>query len=336
MNIIPDSALIGSDKTFISKLLGEMKNQFNKTENKINSQGDEENLNSEDEPSDVTFSEESDKNSELINNLDITIDDSVLSSTVEENKEEIASDKSVNDDSVSDNCTLINTSKEDNMTQSNGNDKPRLVMKFLKPTSKSNKNKAMSPSKKKLKNVEEEKNVEISLKRSSRRRSSESILQSAIARKEKSYNESLKPQRSTRLLKPTQKILDNLANAAALKLEKSKIKLPKNHEKQRNFDDMETDSNDDKKQQNKSNMDDQRKHKTKHHNKHKKSVKRLKVSQNDYKDSDSDQASTNESKEDLSLSDKCNGKNSKNKLNEDRMYRRSQRLSSRYACLIFI
>lgn len=55
--------------------------------------------------------------------------------------------------------------------------------------------------------------VESGLKRSARRRSkdcTESILQSAIARKEKSYNETARPQRLTRRLKPTAKILANL------------------------------------------------------------------------------------------------------------------------------
>lgn len=67
------------------------------------------------------------------------------------------------------------------------------------------------------------------LKRSTRRRSkdcNESVLQSAIARKEKSYNESSKPQRLTRQLKPTQKILDNIAAAA-------KDKSPPKKEKKR-------------------------------------------------------------------------------------------------------
>ncbi|XP_017783389.1 PREDICTED: histone-lysine N-methyltransferase EHMT2 isoform X2 [Nicrophorus vespilloides] len=67
--------------------------------------------------------------------------------------------------------------------------------------------------------------IDVNVKRSTRRRSrdyNESILKTAIARKEKSYNESDKPQRLTRQLKPTQKILDNIANAAASKHEKKK------------------------------------------------------------------------------------------------------------------
>lgn len=67
--------------------------------------------------------------------------------------------------------------------------------------------------------------AEPELKRSARRRSkdcTESVLQSAIARKEKSYNETAKPQRLTRRLKPTPKILANLEMCQKIKNDKNK------------------------------------------------------------------------------------------------------------------
>lgn len=81
--------------------------------------------------------------------------------------------------------------------------------------------------------------VETGLKRSARRRSkdcTESILQSAIARKEKSYNETTRPQRLTRKLKPTAKILANLEMCqknAALKKQSDKVKTSPTTERER-------------------------------------------------------------------------------------------------------
>lgn len=325
MNIIqPDSTSqetdAPDDKTFITKLLGEMKNQFNKADNKTNMQEEE-----EDDPSDGISLEETQKTCELTSSVDNN--DSELSTSVDESKEDSVSNKSINNDNID-----LSENNED-LTRLNGDEKPRLVMKFLKPTSKVT-SKTIGGSKKKLRNgsASEQKTEEVNLKRSSRRRSSESILQSAIARKEKSYNESLKPQRSSRQLKPTQKILENLANAAALKLEKTKIKSSKmNDNKQKHTDmDVETDSSEERGFNNKSmNEHQHRRHKNKHYNnKHKKNIKKLKTS--DCKDSDSDHTSiTTESKDDSC--DKYNGRTGRTKSNDERMYRRSQRLSSRYA-----
>lgn len=102
-------------------------------------------------------------------------------------------------------------------------EKPRIILSFKKPIQE------QQPSNGKIaigKRPQRQKSTlfddqfdEVALanlKRSARRRSKdypESILQSAIARKEKSYNEANKPQRLTRQLKPTQKILENLAMA---------------------------------------------------------------------------------------------------------------------------
>lgn len=317
MNIKPDSASqeadISDDKTFITKLLGEMKTQFNSSEKKIvpETESDEKLDDVKEDSSDVKIVEE--EKEEIICGTD-NVSNDVTVVTVEVNKEDIETPvKTESDTNNLDEC-------KDKLLSNGDDEKPRLLMKFVKPAGK-------SPTKKKLKNGDNCEKVieEVNLKRSSRRRSSESILQSAIARKEKSYNESMKPQRSSRQLKPTQKILDNLANAA-LKLEKSKIKSPKFNDKQKCFDDMETDSNDDKTLSKINMNDEQKKYKHKNNNhKYKKNVKRFKS--NECKDSDSDHT-TVDTKEDLY--DKCNGRNSRSKLNEEKMYRRSQRLSSRY------
>lgn len=153
------------DKTFINKLLIQMKSQFN------NSGGESK-------------------------------EEAAMAEVVQEESMETGEESAKSDCEVS---------EEDN----NGVDKPRIVLTFRKP-----KNKA------KQVNFRAK---EVVLKRSSRRRSkdcNESVLQSAIARKEKSYNESNKPQRLTRQLKPTQKILDNIASAAVkLGKEKNERKL---------------------------------------------------------------------------------------------------------------
>lgn len=79
---------------------------------------------------------------------------------------------------------------------------------FKKPKDESQiKIKGLSPGKRSLRQKSDK--IKNTIKRSSRRRSkdtSESILQSAIARKEKSYNESNKPQRLSRQVKSTRKM----------------------------------------------------------------------------------------------------------------------------------
>ncbi|EEZ97316.2 histone-lysine N-methyltransferase EHMT2 [Tribolium castaneum] len=112
----------------------------------------------------------------------------------------------------------FNSPRADDAPNTNDEEKPRIILSFKKPASDE------SPpvgGRRSLRYKNPEEKPE--LKRSARRRSkdcSESVLQSAIARKEKSYNESNKPQRLTRQLKPTQKILENLALA---KMEKSRF-----------------------------------------------------------------------------------------------------------------
>lgn len=318
MNIKPESASqeadINDDKTFITKLLGEMKTQFNSSEKKITSETEnEENPcdNNIDTADGKVLEEEI---NEIICDVD-NVNNDVTVVTVEDTKDDVKVEVKEEMDSTckTDDC-------EDKVKVNGDDEKPRLLMKFIKPANK-------TLGKRKLKNGENNEKVveEVNLKRSSRRRSSESILQSAIARKEKSYNESMKPQRSSRQLKPTQKILDNLANAA-LKLEKNKIKSPKFSDKQKYVEDMETDTSDDK-ILGKINMNDEHrkyKHKNNSH-KYRKNAKRMK--NNECKDSDSDYTNC-EYKDDPH--DKCNGRNSRSKLSEEKMYRRSQRLSSRY------
>ncbi|CAH1111046.1 unnamed protein product [Psylliodes chrysocephalus] len=102
------------------------------------------------------------------------------------------------------------------------------VTQFKKPNSESmiKSSKGNSPSRRSFrqKNNYSEEKLDDSLKRSSRRRSKESVLQNAIARKEKSYNESSKPQRLSRQLRPTKKVLENIAQAKEVK--KVKMKTP--------------------------------------------------------------------------------------------------------------
>ncbi|XP_057653993.1 histone-lysine N-methyltransferase EHMT1 [Diorhabda carinulata] len=93
--------------------------------------------------------------------------------------------------------------------------------------------------------VYEEKQDE-STKRSSRRKNSKkSVLQNAIARKVKSYNEPCRPQRLTRQLKPTMKVLENIAQAKDMKKIKIKVihgdvndEILKKSKKTKNSDEM--------------------------------------------------------------------------------------------------
>lgn len=238
------------DKTFINKLLIQMKSQFNKTQTD----------NTEVDVADISTMASQEENTNI--------------ETIETEEYEGASAKSETTD-----CEI---SEEDNSFDSQ-KDKPRIVLTFRKP-SKPPRNR--------------ENSKETVLKRSSRRRSKdcgESVLQTAIARKEKSYNESNKPQRLTRQLKPTQKILDNIANAA-VKLEKTKNKT----------DDNQMNS-------------EERKSKSRLN--HVKNSKRVKLS----RDSDSDQSG-----QDVKLSDSNGSLSSESsKTSEEKLCRRSLRISSR-------
>ncbi|KAK5649751.1 hypothetical protein RI129_000780 [Pyrocoelia pectoralis] len=223
----PDADTNNKEKTFIDRILGEMKNQFNKTEKKVAP-----------ELMDLPAS------NEVFTNGDV--DSSCIMKTSEANSIEISdviavpvkSEPVETDQQMETNNEDETESRKDEKDERENNDeKPRIVLTFRKPTVEENfkpKTKNVEGNsgtgrrtlRAKLQIVDDDKMI---LKRSARRRSrdcNESVLQSAIARKEKSYNEANKPQRLTRQLKPTPKILENLANAA-LKLEKTKCDKPK-------------------------------------------------------------------------------------------------------------
>lgn len=186
------------DKAFINKLLIQMKSQFNRAD-KVHTDNPETDAADSYQDQDQIMASQEDAIIETIE-------------CVETEEYEGASAKSETTEQLTD-CEV---SEEDSSVDSQKG-KPRIVLTFRKPS-------------KPLRNRDNTK--EVVLKRSSRRRSkdcNESVLQSAIARKEKSYNESNKPQRLTRQLKPTQKILDNIANAV-VKLEKNKSKTDEGEE----------------------------------------------------------------------------------------------------------
>lgn len=260
----PNDSNPGDDKTFINKLLVQMKTQFNnKTDPKT----------------------EVDENSSTMENV-VSQEDISPPEAAELMESEEYEAKS----EVTEPLTDCEISEEDEHKS-----KPRIVLTFRKPSLGKSKSKP-------ARNRENSK--EVILKRSSRRRSkdcNESVLQSAIARKEKSYNESNKPQRLTRQLKPTQKILDNIASAA-VKLEKNK-----------RWDDVEDAS---KKSRNK----------TVHLKNGKGDSKRLKLARDveaDLKLSDSNSSLSSES------SKVSEGKSSKDFVGEEKSCRRSLRISSR-------
>lgn len=249
----------GDDKTFINKLLIQMKSQFNNTEGKLQIEEGQPTEMDESTPQEET-------NSEPV-------------VCMETDEFEGASAKS-------EQLTDCEISEEDNSL-----DKPRIVLTFRKPKTK----------KKQANFKAGEDSKEVILKRSSRRRSkdcNESVLQSAIARKEKSYNESNKPQRLTRQLKPTQKILDNIANAA-VKLEKNK------NERKSNKSELIDDD-----------LDVSKKYKKLRNGKNE--SKRPKI----VKDSDSDHSGQADSNSSLSSE-------SDNRTPEEKSCRRSLRISSR-------
>ncbi|CAH1176200.1 unnamed protein product [Phaedon cochleariae] len=138
------------EHTFIKELLGEMKNQFNKSENL--------------KQADIGHKELGENDSDL---------------------------KGVSE-------SIINESTSIDLDLAN---QSLIGMKTPSPTKRTIRNKSTS-------------SEEPCPKRSSSRRLKNlkgSVLQSAIARKEQSYNEPSKPRRLSRTLKPTQKILENLA-----------------------------------------------------------------------------------------------------------------------------
>lgn len=354
----------GNDKTFINKLLGEMKNQFNKTEKKqvlalenfsppnddgvtnLNSslpitnniQSSEVNTNSTNEPEKV----DTDKNDNSHEQESKTV---IKQENLDINPE---SEAKVSDSmDIEETCSSI---KEETENQEENDEKPRIVLTFRKPTTNDsfkskNKDENVTSGRRTLRAKLQIVEDNVILKRSPRRRSrdcNESVLQSAIARKEKSYNEASKPQRLTRQLKATPKILENLANAA-LKLEKNRTekgKSVKPGEKHKIIDnDSDNDfGNLDETIQSELDVDNEKnhkRHKHKHHNKNSKHIsKKIKHNQMETRDSDSDQSGVQDIKE----AEKYNSgfsdgksKNSKNRSSiEEKSCRRSHRLSSKY------
>ncbi|KAK4881578.1 hypothetical protein RN001_004897 [Aquatica leii] len=335
-----------TDKTFIDVILGEMKNQFNKTE-KRNSP----------ELINFTTEEEVYNNGNADSNLDLKIkteDVAEITDTTSEEAVTIIKIEEVEEGKIELNCKVEDSiieeesesNKEDIETPEEQEEKPRIVLTFRKPTVEDNvKTKKNSEGgvgsgrrtlRAKLQIVDDDKLI---LKRSARRRSrdcNESVLQSAIARKEKSYNEASKPQRLTRQLKATPKILENLANAA-LKLEKNRSdksklqRVPEKHKINENGSDNDTEDN----MQSESDLENDRTYKKTKHKlyKSKHSVKRYKNVHSDLiKDSDSDHSSIHE---DGGLKYNCNACDGKSKIyktrasTEDKSCRRSHRLSSR-------
>lgn len=283
----------GDEKAFINTLLGEMKSQFNKAEHK----GE---CGIKTEP-DIMMNDFSLKSSPV---------NEVQLGTVE-------SDLSTNESESKDSSKLDGLPQtEDTSNEEDLDGKPRIVLLFKKPSDETSpsKNKDIMPGRRSLRNkhISVDESVDESVpKRSSRRRSkdcSESILQSAIARKEKSYNEANKPQRLTRQLKPTPKILENLALA---KQEKIKLKSPKSVDKSNQYDsesELQTCEN---------NGLPVTPKKTKKNAKYpKRNPKRLKVNHNmeSEKESDSDQSLSPDQDSNLDVTKSA---------------RRSQRLSSR-------
>lgn len=332
----------GDDKTFINKLLVEMKSQFNRTECKKqasvveNSYVNEASSDLSTEDSVVinyctnNIEEENDAVIVASDNVDLVHEDNTNSSLQEiEGKVKDEADE-----------TALNT-QDETLDEDLEHEKPRIVLTFRKPNKpKANDDTSLGRRSLRHKITAAEDNLdEKVLKRSARRRSkdcSESVLQSAIARKEKSYNESNKPQRLTRQLKPTQKILENIASAA-LKLEKNKSDIKSRVSEKQKLADMDSDiysnTDDNESEDTKDIANVQKKHKHKHnHDKHSKhNAKKLKV--NDKLDSDSDQSGKSIRKSDSSssLSDnsKASSKNSKAQTAEEKPHRRSQRISSR-------
>lgn len=308
------------DKTFINKLLVQMKSQFNRTERKTQS-------------------------SPVLGSPEIEVSHTDQESPIEEHMSDntLQEDMETEDTKVSyegetaEQLTDAEMSEEDNnVDEPKG--KPRIVLTFRKPSTGKNKSKVAAESQRTGRDKFRAMAAnckEVILKRSSRRRSkdcNESVLQSAIARKEKSYNESNKPQRLTRQLKPTQKILDNIANAA-VKLEKNKNDKSKDtsvsskmESNIRNVVGDNVNSESEKYQE----VDTLRRCRNKH--KHAKSVKndlkRIKLTNNDSKkDYDSDHSG-----QELKLSDSSSSESSKiseTKAAEEQLRRRSQRISSK-------
>lgn len=200
-----DSA--GSKCNIIDKILVEMKSEFNKTDR-------------------------TEKNQEEVNdNVNFIKNNGKTQSQLEMNNETQTGPPGTESSTKDSTKTTAKGSPKDD----NADEKPRIVLtlrpdktKCLKKTDGENADDFQESDDKTVVRVLRSKTGEPELKRSARRRSkdcNESVLQSAIARKEKSYNETIRPQRLSRRLKPTPKILANLEMCqknAILKNEKLK------------------------------------------------------------------------------------------------------------------
>lgn len=339
----------GDDKTFINKLLVEMKSQFNRTDCKKQASVVENSYVNE------ASSDLSTEDSVVINHCTNNIEEEndaviVASDNVDLVPEEITNSslQEIESKTKDESDEIPLNIQEEILDEDLEHGKPRIVLTFRKPNkpkpSSDDTNLGRRSLRHKITAAEENLNEKV-LKRSARRRSkdcSESVLQSAIARKEKSYNESNKPQRLTRQLKPTQKILENIATAA-LKLEKNKGDIKSRVNEKQKLTDMDGDiypnTDDNETDDTKDIENAQKKHKHKHHHNKHSNAKKLKVN-NEKLDSDSDQSGKSIRKSDSSssLSDnsKASSKNSKVQVTEEKPYRRSQRISSRYVYLLLI
>lgn len=314
-----DASDDSDDKTFISKLLVEMKSQFNNTE--IKKKG-----------LDLANSYDTTDTSHRSMEGGVDVEQNTNGSFIEIQDMNVKNEEE-NESNESSTEQVIGSLKENDITEEVDDGKPRIVLTFRKP-SVSNKARVKDEkleefvNRKSLRNrnTSDDKSDETVLKRSARRRSkdcNESVLQSAIARKEKSYNEGNKPQRLSRQLKPTQKILDNIAHAAS-KFEKCKSERSKSRytDKQKLidsdnvFDDTVNSETDDKEGELYKN--------------HRRSPKKLKVS---HTDSDADLLVTGIKKSDSNSSLSDNSRTSSKvgaTTTEEKPSRRSQRLSTRY------
>lgn len=181
----------GNTSTFIKEIIGEMKYQFNKLEHKNGVSKTEENIEVRNVNMDVNQIQE-----------DLEIGERTNVSENDKPNSEL-----INQNFCIENETDHAESKEESLM-------------FKRPSDeRTTDTKRVSPAKRPLKQKDEkEKNM---VKRSLRCRaknSTKSILQSAIARKEKSYNESNKPQRLTRQKKYTKKMLDSIEQSKPEKI----------------------------------------------------------------------------------------------------------------------
>lgn len=320
---------IEESNTFITKLIVEMKNTFNKTEKKLIPPEIE--SSSEPKTLDPEVMEENEIKSDntvlenLSNDLPAVPDDEDV--IVQENNCQIELPAEEIQEKIPSPEEIVKLEDEAEI-------QPRIVMHFRKPLNTSTIKVKNDPDNLKSRRSLRNKIQETQLKRSARRRISkdgESVLQSAIARKEKSYNEAAKPQRLTRQLKLTPKILENLNQNQFKEKYKNKTSA-KMAEKQSIENDTIVNMTENSVQM--ATDDRSRKHKLKSgisEKLPKRTNKRLKSNQSDSKDSDNDQNIAIKEKEVNEL--ERNHFKVAGVIIEER--RRSQRKSTRYTYLFY-